>query len=159
MNPYPCTIRDASLEDASAIAALEQETSERYSPEYWRELLSTAAYPMLSFCAESEDQVVGFVIAQIRIGESGLAEESGWLTKMAVARSHQRNGIGRMLLNALRTRLVDLGIHELCGLASYDSSGLLFLRREGFDVRPDLVAVRLGLGSDDPFDAEERPKS
>jgi len=139
-------IRDAGLEDVAAIAELEGQLSGRYSPEFWRELLATSAYPILAFCAEDGGEVVGFLVAQVRVGEHGLASESGWLTNMGVAPERQRAGIGSALLAAARRRLRDIGVPELWGMAPAGGPVVSFLQREQFDVRRDLVAVRLDVG-------------
>lgn len=139
-------IRDAGLEEVAAIAKLERQLSGRYSPEFWRELLATSAYPMLTFCAEDGGEIVGFLVAQVRVGEHGLASETGWLTNMGVAPERQREGIGRALLAAARQRLRDIGVAELWGMAPAGGPVVSFLQREQFDIRRDLVAVQLDVG-------------
>lgn len=143
MTAAAITIRDAGLEDVPGVAALERQLTGRYSPEYWRELLSTFAYPILTFCAEAGDTLVGVLVAQVRIGEQHLAGEVGWVTSIGVATEWQRCGVARALLTAATARMAELGVSEVWALTLAETSIAGFLGREGFAARHDLVPMRL----------------
>ena len=55
--------------------------------------------PALSFVAELGDEIVGFLLGDIRGAEYG-TDISGWIDMMGVAPAHQRCGIGRRLAEA-----------------------------------------------------------
>ena len=55
--------------------------------------------PALSFVAQLGDEIVGFLLGDIRGAEYG-TDISGWIDMMGVAPAHQRRGIGRRLVEA-----------------------------------------------------------
>jgi len=55
--------------------------------------------PLLNFVAEIDDEVVGFLLGDIRGAEYG-TDISGWIDMMGVAPEHQRRGIGKRLVEA-----------------------------------------------------------
>lgn len=55
--------------------------------------------PLLNFVAEVDDEVVGFLLGDIRGAEYG-TDISGWIDMMGVAHEHQHKGIGRRLVEA-----------------------------------------------------------
>jgi len=55
--------------------------------------------PALSFVAQLGDEIVGFLLGDIRGAEYG-TDISGWIDMMGVAPVHQRRGIGRRLVEA-----------------------------------------------------------
>jgi hypothetical protein len=55
--------------------------------------------PAVSFVAEMDDDVVGFLFGDIRVAEYGV-DMGGWIDMMAVAPEHRGKGIGRMLVEA-----------------------------------------------------------
>jgi len=55
--------------------------------------------PMLNFVAEIDDEVVGFLLGDIRGAEYGV-DISGWIDMMGVATDHRGRGIGRKLVDA-----------------------------------------------------------
>jgi ribosomal protein S18 acetylase RimI-like enzyme len=70
--------------------------------------------PSLSFVAEVEDKVVGFILADIRGAEYALPL-AGWIDSVGVDPEHHGQGIGRKLietsieechLNGIKTRLM-----------------------------------------------------
>ena len=55
--------------------------------------------PALNFVAEIADEVVGFLLGDVRGAEYG-TDMSGWIDMMGVAPEHQRRGIGQELVEA-----------------------------------------------------------
>jgi ribosomal protein S18 acetylase RimI-like enzyme len=55
--------------------------------------------PALSFIAQLGDEMVGFLLGDIRGAEYG-TDMSGWIDMMGIAPAHQRQGIGRRLVEA-----------------------------------------------------------
>jgi len=55
--------------------------------------------PMLNFVAEVDDEVVGFLLGDIRGAEYG-TDVSGWIDMMGVAPEHQHREIGKRLVEA-----------------------------------------------------------
>jgi ribosomal protein S18 acetylase RimI-like enzyme len=57
--------------------------------------------PALSYVAELGDEIVGFLLGDIRGAEYG-TDISGWIDMMGVAPQYQRQGIGRRLIETFR---------------------------------------------------------
>jgi hypothetical protein len=55
--------------------------------------------PMLNFVAEIDDEMVGFLLGDIRGAEYGV-DISGWIDMMGVATDYHGRGIGRKLVDA-----------------------------------------------------------
>ncbi len=55
--------------------------------------------PAVSFVAEIDGEVVGFLFGDIRVAEHGV-DLGGWIDMVGVAPEYQRRGIGRMLVEA-----------------------------------------------------------
>lgn len=55
--------------------------------------------PALSFVAEMDDKVVGFLLGDIRVSEYG-TDLKGWIDMIGILPDHQRLGIGRKLVEA-----------------------------------------------------------
>ena len=71
------SIRDADLEDADSLAALEKEIGGVFRPEFWLDELSRSSFPQVCLCAVNRGEVVGLVLGQIRMGEFGFEEDAG----------------------------------------------------------------------------------
>ena len=53
--------------------------------------------PALSFIAELDGKVVGFLLGDIRVSEHG-TDLKGWIDMMGISPGHQRLGVGRKLV-------------------------------------------------------------
>ncbi|HED04147.1 MAG TPA: GNAT family N-acetyltransferase [Candidatus Fraserbacteria bacterium] len=90
-----------------------------------------------TFClgAELGGELVGFIIAEVRLWEFGEGEETGWIKILAVDPDHQRCGIGRRLgealLRHLRRRDI-LCVRTLVG--SYSGELIAYFRGLGFQI-------------------------
>lgn len=108
------TVRDATVGDAEQIARLITDlgypTSARQMQKRLESILREPDYRTLVACAEAE--TVGFIGARV-----GLLYESdghyGQIMAMAVAPGHRRRGIGRALLDAAESWLVEQGARVL----------------------------------------------
>lgn len=57
--------------------------------------------PALSFVAEIGDEIVGFLLGDIRITEYG-TDLRGWIDMVGISPNHQRRGIGQALVGTFR---------------------------------------------------------
>jgi GNAT superfamily N-acetyltransferase len=114
--------------DIGAIGEIDEALSGRYRPEVWEQRITyyLRRDPEVCVVAEADGQVVGFMLGEVRSGEFGLEEPTGWIEVMGVAPEHRGQSIGRLLgerlLENLRQRgartvrtLVDQGRPELAG--------------------------------------------
>ncbi len=107
-------VREAELADAEQIAQLVTDLGYPTTPHQMRQrletILSDEDYRTLVACADGD--IVGFV--GTRVGP--LYENDGrygQIMALAVASRHQRRGIGRMLMQAAESRLVERGARVL----------------------------------------------
>ncbi len=81
--------------------------------------------PELLMAAESEDELVGFLVGEIRPWEFGEDEEVAWIKVVGVDPKHQGQGIGKMLGETFVERLRERGIRRLRTLVPWDSGDLI----------------------------------
>lgn len=107
-------IRQATVDDSEPIARLVRDLGYRTSPRQMRQRLEGIGgdddYATLVAC-DGRD-ILGFIGTRIgRLYESD--DRYGQIMAMAVAAGHQRRGIGRMLIEAAESRLIERGARVL----------------------------------------------
>jgi N-acetylglutamate synthase-like GNAT family acetyltransferase len=133
-------IRDANVEDADELAALEKRINGVFRPEYWLDEISRYAYPPVCLCAVRGAEVVGLVLGHIRMGEFGFEEDAGWLINIGVADELKGHGLGRRLVEAAIERFRSLGVRRIYSI-SEDERLLGFMERAGFSRAERLQAL------------------
>src|SRR5207237_3988234 len=96
-------IRPMNELDIEGICRIDEKITGRYRPEVWEQ---RAAYyirrdPDSSQVAEVDGRVVGFMLGEVRGGEFGLEEPTGWVEFFGVDPSSREKGVGRNLIEAL----------------------------------------------------------
>lgn len=133
-------IRNVHDRDAAALLAIHQQiTPHRHrTAREIRSLLDAAAFAQV---AEMNGQVVGYAAAMPVPGLTTVADLTG-----LVAPAHQRQGVGRALLQALVSGLRPQGIHQLTfSLSDTHSPEALFLLNNGFTLHhEEWELVRVG---------------
>ncbi|HYY55497.1 MAG TPA: GNAT family N-acetyltransferase [Candidatus Dormibacteraeota bacterium] len=104
-------IRPMTELDIEAIALIDERVSGRYRPEVWED---RAAYyirrdPDSSQVAEVDGKVVGFMMGEVRGGEFGMNEPTGWVEFFGVDPSARGRSLGRGLLEALLAHFRERG--------------------------------------------------
>jgi ribosomal protein S18 acetylase RimI-like enzyme len=96
-------IRPVDELDISAIVRIDEKVTGRYRPEDWERRIAyyLRRDPESSFVAESGGQVVGFMLGEVRAGEFGLEEPTGWVEVLGVDPSARKLGLGRKLAEAM----------------------------------------------------------
>ena len=91
--------------------------------------------PMMSLGAELDENIVGFIIGEIRIWEFGIGEKTGWIRILGVDPDFQRRGIGRKLGEALLEHLERRGIKRVRTMAEWYTGDLIsFFKSLGFNM-------------------------
>ncbi len=91
--------------------------------------------PMMSLGAELDENIVGFIIGEIRIWEFGIAEKTGWIRILGVDPDFQRRGIGRKLGEALLEHFERRGIKRVRTMAEWYTGDLIsFFKSLGFNM-------------------------
>ncbi len=91
--------------------------------------------PMMSLGAELDENIVGFIIGEIRIWEFGIGEKTGWIRILGVDPDFQRSGIGRKLGKALLEHFERRGIKRVRTMAEWYTGDLIsFFKSLGFNM-------------------------
>lgn len=103
MTTTELTIRPANELDLDAIVAIDEKISGRYRPDFWEGRLTyyLRRDPEASVVAEAGDQVVGFMLGEVRGGEFGLDDSTGWIEVLGVDPGYRGGGAGRRMAEAM----------------------------------------------------------
>src|SRR5437016_13768445 len=132
-------VRPMNELDIEGICRIDERITGKYRPEVWEQ---RAAYyirrdPDSSQVAELDGRVVGFMLGEVRGGEFGLEEPTGWVEFFGVDPSARGSGIGRRLVEALLDHFRRRGAHVArTVVASRDEEILSFLKANGFRAAP-----------------------
>jgi ribosomal protein S18 acetylase RimI-like enzyme len=145
-------IRPVEELDIEPIAAIDEKIGGRYRPEVWerRVFYYLRRDPEGSFVATAGGEVVGFMLGEVRSGEFGLEEPTGWVEVLGVDPGHQGRAVGRRLAEAMLGRFRDLGVQRVRTLVDDTMPQIEgFFRSLGFAPAP-LKALALELPAASP---------
>lgn len=131
----------------TGVAALDEKISGSYRPEVWeqRAMYYIRRDPEGSFVAELGGEVVGFIFGEVRSGEFGLEEPTGWVEVVAVDPDCRGKAVGRRLAEAMLDHFRQAGVEKVCTLVSTRMEGLTqFFTSLGFE-ESDLQSLTLDL--------------
>lgn len=136
MSPTTDTTSEVSIRpldelDISDIVRIDEKILGAYRPEVWERRIGyyLRRDPETSVVAELDGRVVGFMLGEVRSGEFGLEEPTGWVEVLGVDPTCRGRAVGRRMADAIlehfrekgarsvRT-LVDGENEELCGFFS-----------------------------------------
>jgi GNAT superfamily N-acetyltransferase len=137
-------IRPLSLDNIKDIVRIEKRIEEKLgiiNEERMEYLKEATRYniersdPMMSLGAELDENIVGFIIGEIRIWEFGIGEKTGWIRILGVDPDFQRRGIGRKLGEALLEHFERRGIKRVRTMAEWYTGDLIsFFKSLGFNM-------------------------
>jgi len=96
------SIREMTEKDLAALVQIDKRITGRDRASSWPQKVSShfaTYYPPLSFVAETDGKVVGFILGVIMGAEYSLPL-SGWINIIGVHPDYQGRGVGRMLTQA-----------------------------------------------------------
>lgn len=111
-DPTPeVTIRPLDELDIGAIVALDEKVSGQYRPEVWERRIGyyIRRDPEASLVAELDGRVVGFMLGEVRAGEFGLEEPTGWIEVLGVDPDYRGRAVGRRLAESMLDHFRDRG--------------------------------------------------
>ena len=96
-------IRPLDELDIDAIVGIDEKISGRYRPEVWESRIGyyLRRDPEASVVAEAGGRVVGFMLGEVRSGEFGLEEPTGWIEVLGVDPGHRGRAVGRRMAQAM----------------------------------------------------------
>ena len=118
-------IRPLDEMDISDIVAIDEKISGRYRPEVWERQIGyyLRRDPDASVVAEIDGKVAGFMLGEVRSGEFGLEEPTGWIEVLGVDPAYRGRAIGRHLAEAILVHFRQRGAHSVRTLVDEEKQG------------------------------------
>jgi ribosomal protein S18 acetylase RimI-like enzyme len=132
-------IRPVTELDIEAICKIDERITGKYRPEVWedRVIYYIRRDPDSSQAAELDGKVIGFMLGEVRGGEFGLEEPTGWVEFFGVDPTAREKGVGRALIDALFAGFKKKGARVARTMvAESDREIDAFIRRIGFAPAP-----------------------
>ncbi len=132
-------IRPVNELDIEAICRIDERITGKYRPDVWedRVIYFIRRDPDSSQVAELDGKVVGFMLGEVRGGEFGMEEPTGWLEFFGVDPSARGSGIGRRLTEALLEGFRTRGAHVARTMVrAEDKEIATFVAAMGFEPAP-----------------------
>jgi ribosomal protein S18 acetylase RimI-like enzyme len=136
-SPDGLLIRPLEDLDISPIAGIDEKIGGRYRPEVWERQIGyyLRRDPEGSVVAELGGEVIGFMLGEVRAGEFGLEEPTGWIEVLGVDPAHRGKAIGRRMAETLLAHFRELGAHSVRTLIDEGAEELTtFFRSLGFQA-------------------------
>src|SRR5947208_11415111 len=99
-------VRVRSLDelDIGGIVKIDERITGIYRPEVWEQRVGyyLRRDPESSQVAEVDGQVVGFMLGDLRAGEFGLEEPSGWIERFGIHPDYRGKDLGKQMFEAIR---------------------------------------------------------
>jgi len=138
-------IRTVDELDISAIVSIDEKISGKYRPEVWERRIGyyLRRDPEASVVAEADGKVVGFMLGEVRSGEFGLEEPTGWIEVLGVDPAHRGKALGRRMAESMLEHFRRQGAHTVRTLVDDQAAELLeFFRSVGFEPANQRAFVR-----------------
>jgi ribosomal protein S18 acetylase RimI-like enzyme len=145
-------IRPLSELDISRVVSIDERLTGVYRPEVWERRVAYYLRRDPESCpvAEIGGTVVGFMFSDVRGGEFGLEETTGWIERFGVDPDFQGRSIGRRLFDAVRAQMTGQGVNMIRTLVDKKDSDLAsFLRAVGFE-NAELQALEMRVVTEAP---------
>jgi ribosomal protein S18 acetylase RimI-like enzyme len=96
-------IRPLDELDIGAIVRIDERITGKYRPDVWEQRVGyyLRRDPDSSRVAEVDGKVVGFMLGDVRAGEFGLEEPSGWIERFGIDPDHRGRDLGKQLFEAI----------------------------------------------------------
>lgn len=97
------SIRPLNELDLDAVVAIDEKISGRYRPEVWERRVGyyLRRDPDASVVAERDGEVIGFMFGEVRSGEFGLEQPTGWIEVLGVDPDRRGRAVGRRMAEAM----------------------------------------------------------
>jgi ribosomal protein S18 acetylase RimI-like enzyme len=123
-------IRPMTELDIEGITRIDERITKQYRPEVWEQRVSyyIRRDAESSQVAEVNGSVAGFMMGEVRGGEFGLEEPTGWIEFFGVDPDVRGRDLGRTLIDALLAHFRDQGAHiarTMVASADTDIAGFL----------------------------------
>ena len=133
--------------DIGSVVRIDERITGRYRPDFWEQRIMyyLRRDPESSQVVELDGKVVGFMLGDVRAGEFGLEEPSGWIERFGIDPDHRGKDLGKRLFETLVAHFRDAGVTAVRTLVDgKDTSVVGFLKKLGFASSP-LEALEISL--------------
>lgn len=126
MNQAEVRVRALEDTDIGDIIALDEKLGGEYRPEVWERRLGyyLRRDPESSSVAEAGGKVIGFMLGEVRSGEFGLEEPTGWIEVLGVDPDYRGGAVGRRLAERVLSSFAALGARSVRTLVDDEMSGI-----------------------------------
>ena len=122
--------------DLSGVTQLDEKIGGSYRPEVWEHRITyyQRRDPEAPVVAEAEGRVVGFMLGEVRSGEFGLEEPTGWIEVMGVDPDYRGQAVGRRLAEQMLEHFRRKGAATVRTMVDEQSEGIAaFFTALGFE--------------------------
>jgi ribosomal protein S18 acetylase RimI-like enzyme len=141
-------IRPLDELDIGSVVRIDERITGIYRPEIWEQRIGyyLRRDPDASRVAEVDGKVVGFMLGDVRAGEFGIEEPSGWIERFGIDPDHRGKDLGKQLFDAMREHFKAAGATTVRTLVDSKDAGVTgFLKAVGFVPSPlEALEIRLG---------------
>ena len=108
-------IRPLDELDIGTIVKIYEKVQGQYRPEVWEGRIRyyIRRDPEASLVAEMNGTVVGFMLGEVRSGEFGLEEPTGWIEVLGIDPAYQGKAIGQRLAEAMLAHFKSQGARSV----------------------------------------------
>jgi ribosomal protein S18 acetylase RimI-like enzyme len=141
-------IRPLDELDIGSVVRIDERITGIYRPEIWEQRIGyyLRRDPDASRVAEVDGKVVGFMLGDVRAGEFGLEEPSGWIERFGIDPDHRGRDLGKQLFDAIREHFNAAGATTVRTLVDSKDQGVTgFLKAVGF-TPSNLQALEIRFG-------------
>jgi len=138
-------IRLLKREDLDAIVEIDEKVLGEHRRDYWERKLETrnSKASQVSFVAEVDGKVAGFILGDVSGWEFGIPDTIGWIDTIGVDPTFQKQGLAGALARELVKHLRTLGVKTIYTLVSWKDWDLLqFFHAMGF-TRGDMINLEM----------------
>jgi ribosomal protein S18 acetylase RimI-like enzyme len=130
-------VRSLTELDLDGIVRIAERTRGRYEPDLWEDRVTyyLRRAPEGSVVAELDGEVVGFMLGDVRSGEFGIEEKSGWIEVLGVDPDAAGKGVGRALADEMLERFRKAGVTKVRTMVDSSMPDVeAFFSRLGFEL-------------------------
>jgi ribosomal protein S18 acetylase RimI-like enzyme len=138
--------------DIGSIVRIDERITGIYRPDIWEQRVGyyLRRDPESSQVVEVDGRVVGFMLGDVRAGEFGLEEPSGWIERFGIDPEYRGRDLGARMFAALAEHFRARGARVVRTLVDQKDQGVAgFLGALGFTPSP-LQALEARLGAPKP---------
>jgi ribosomal protein S18 acetylase RimI-like enzyme len=140
-------IRPLDELDIEAIVRIDEHIGGHYRPDFWEQRVAyyLRRDPESSRVAEVGGRVVGFMLGDLRAGEFGIEQPSGWIERFGIHPEFRGRDLGKQMFDAIVAHFRSEGATTVRTLVDGQETAVVgFLKALGFAPSP-LQALEISL--------------